>query len=235
MKRLLLALFLVACSPEPEPAPVEAIHQAVVNTYVSPIPAPYGSVAILGSNNGQWLVFWHPGTGNCTWHNLGPVSGMTAGARVESGTASWADMRALGNGVAHDVQCSGGTFGAGFFQMGNLAQNGQSVYLHGTAGADYMFCTGKNGNGVGCYGYGGNDILEDYGNPEAGLQGGDGDDKLRATSLPWPSNVSMYGEGGNDCLYKSNTGGNTDCGSGSDTTNVSGGFGCETVTATTCP
>ncbi len=234
MKRLLFALFLVACSPEIVD-PVETIAQPITQTYTSPSVAPCGTLAVVGTNNGNRLVYWDMCSGYCTWHWLGSPT-MTDSIVVRAGSASWADMRAVAYNTYFAVNCSGGTYGAGVFYMYSPEQGTKMISLEGTSAGDYFLCSGGLNKDVSCHGFGGSDIFESN-DCNTAIYGGPGNDKIRMTGGYTCIGTTPYlqGEDGDDCLTApASMHATYGCGNNNDTANASGSS-CETVTPTTCP
>lgn len=238
---IILAALLAVASCEAPPADhgdggVEKISQAIT-FHTSPYSAPAGVLAVVGSNNGsQWLVFWRSTDSHCTWAWLGGAA-MNDSIRVDAVPAAFADMRALGAGQNFLVGCSGGTFGAGNFNLGPIG-GARGINFVGTNAPDYFNCSSTGGADMVCNGMDGADIFDSQGNCNVAMYGGFGNDKIRVNSLPVgcinPA-PSLFGQDGNDCLTTPTTQGIVDCGSGSDTSNKSG-TGCESVVpSTTCP
>lgn len=231
MKRFVLfaALVLAACSVE---EPTEAIQQPVVTYLTSPYSAPAGVIGAVGmNNNNQWAIWWRSTDSNCSFTQIGNLTSLWQSVTMDAASAAFANMYA----VDYPDRCFYCSNIGGTVCLGAIQQGAYSVTLKGTAGADYMGCSGAGAKPVTCFGLGGNDIMEDNGNPSVTMYGGTGADKLRAWNISGgPAAPSLFGEEDNDCIYGTSSQSWRDCGAGSDTSNMSGA-GCETVTATTCP
>jgi Ca2+-binding RTX toxin-like protein len=244
MKKLLAALLVfanVACSP---PDNVEAIRSPLLLVYTNTFATGTNSLLAVAGNltcgggisTCPYLVFWRPSDSACQLFSLSNTpTYMDADIRIEAGAALWANMQILGQAQTANVYCSNYST---TYTFSMLQQGGHTVDVHGTTSTtygDWLNCSGTPGSYISCHGYAGNDLMEIDGNKNVTLDGGDGNDRLRVNSLPLgPGAPTLYGGNGEDCLYSPSAASWRDCGSGFDTSNMSG-QSCEYVTQTTCP